>query len=227
MDKISVIIPAAGFGQRMNSKVPKQLIEISNNPIIYYTLMRFVNDNRIKEIIISVSEDIKKQIVEVCNKINSPKEIKIVLGGSKRQDSVANGLEILDKETNVVLIHDAVRPFFAENIIGDGLKLLKQYDGAIAGVPTINTIKVVENNLIKSTPNRKILYRINTPQIFNREAILKAYSYAKENNYYGTDDSSLMEKIGGKVVVISDTYENIKITTKTDLTIAKEVINEN
>ena len=227
MKNISVIIPAAGYGKRMQTKIPKQLIKISNHTIIYYTLMRFVNDCRIKEIIIPVSQDIKKQITKICSEINSFVKIKIILGGEKRQNSVANGLEVINRNTDIVLIHDAVRPFFSKNIIEDGIKLLKKYDGAVAAVPTINTIKVVKDNLIKETPRRETLYRINTPQMFNRKAILKAYNYAKTNNYYGTDDSMLMEKIGGKVAIILDSYDNIKITTKSDLIIAREVINEN
>lgn len=227
MKNISVIIPAAGYGKRMETKIPKQLIEINNLPIIYYTLMRFHDDQRIKEIIITVSEEIKKQITEICNKINSFAKIKIILGGAKRQDSVANGINEVGNNIDIILIHDAVRPFFSKNIINTGLELLEKYDGAIAAVPTINTIKIVKNNLIKETPPRKTLYRINTPQMFNKESILRAYAYAKENNYYGTDDSMLMEKIGGKIAIIPDSYNNIKITNKNDLKIAKEVLNGN
>ncbi|MEA3500248.1 MAG: 2-C-methyl-D-erythritol 4-phosphate cytidylyltransferase [Candidatus Marinimicrobia bacterium] len=227
MKNISVIIPAAGYGKRMETKIPKQLIEINNLPIIYYTLMRFRNDQRIKEIIIPVSKEIKKQITEICEKISFYAKIKIILGGEKRQDSVANGINEINSNIDIILIHDAVRPFFSKNIIESGLKLLKKYDGAIAAVPAINTVKIVKNSLIKETPSRETLYRINTPQMFNKESILRAYAYAKKNNYYGTDDSMLIEKIGGKVAIIPDSYDNIKITTKRDLAIAKEVINGN
>jgi len=227
MKNISVIIPAAGYGKRMETKTPKQLIKINNHAIIYYTLMRFHDDQRIKEIIIPVSQEIKKQILEICNKINSFAKIKIILGGEKRQDSVRNGMQEINANADIILIHDAVRPFFSKNIIDDGVKLLDKYDGAIAAVPTINTIKIVKNNLIKETPLRENLYRINTPQMFNKEAILRAYAYAKGNNIYGTDDSMLMEKVGGKVAIIPDSYDNIKITTKSDLIIAKEMIDGN
>jgi 2-C-methyl-D-erythritol 4-phosphate cytidylyltransferase len=136
-------------------------------------------------------------------------------------------MQEVNENVDIILIHDAVRPFFSKNIIDDGVKLLDKYDGAIAAVPTINTIKIVKNNLIKETLLRENLYRINTPQMFNKEAILRAYAYAKENNIYGTDDSMLVEKVGGKVAVIPDSYDNIKITTKSDLIIAKEVIDGN
>ncbi|MEA1986668.1 MAG: 2-C-methyl-D-erythritol 4-phosphate cytidylyltransferase [Candidatus Marinimicrobia bacterium] len=227
MKNISVIIPSAGYGKRMNSQIPKQLIEIKNEEIIYYTISRFLNDERIKEIIIPTSEDLKNKIIHICNKFNSSMKFKIILGGEKRQDSVANGLAVLSSNSEIVLVHDAVRPFFAENIINDGIELLKKYDGAIAGVPSINTTKIVVNNLVIETPKRENLYQINTPQLFNKKAILKAYSEAKKINYYGTDDSSLMEKFGGKVAIILDTYDNIKITTKRDLYFAKEIIDGN
>ncbi len=220
----SVIIVAGGSGSRMNMNINKQFIKINEKEVIAHTIDKFYKNEYIDEIILVVKEDeIDYFNKNIINKYGY-KNIKIALGGKERQDSVYNGLKIVDKNCDMVLVHDGARPFVSKEIIKKAVTETKK--ASVIGVRVKDTIKVVNNNEIISTPNRNTLWAIQTPQTFKYDLLKIAYEKAYEENFYGTDDSSLVENLGEKVNIIEGSYENIKITTKEDLNMAYQIIKE-
>lgn len=220
----SVIIVAGGSGSRMNMNINKQFIKINEKEVIAHTIDKFYKNEYIDEIILVVKEDeIDYFNKNIINKYGY-KNIKIALGGKERQDSVYNGLKIVDKNCDMVLVHDGARPFVSKEIIKKAVTETKK--ASVIGVRVKDTIKVVNNNEIISTPNRNTLWAIQTPQTFKYDLLKIAYEKAYEENFYGTDDSSLVENLGEKVNIIDGSYENIKITTKEDLNMAYQIIKE-
>ena len=224
----SVVIVSAGRGSRMKSDINKQFLKIGGKEVIAHTVERFYNNKNIGEIIIVVREDEKEFFQEnIINKYGY-KNIKIAFGGKERQDSVYNGLQEVDKNCSIVLIHDGARPFVTNEIIEKSIKCAQKYNCAIVGIPVKDTIKIVnENNDVCNTPNRNTLWSIQTPQVFEYSLIMKAHEKAKDDKYYGTDDSMLMEYLGYNVKVVEGSYDNIKITTPEDLKVAEEILREN
>ncbi len=217
------IFPAAGKGRRMGGDKNKVLIELNGFPILLHTLRRFAECKSVDYFIVIVG----KNEVDEINHILKDEELppyKIVIGGSERQYSVANGLKKLPENTEVVLIHDAARPFVAVDTIERVIESAKTYGAAIAAFPEKNTVKVVENGVITSTPEREKLWAATTPQGFQTKIIKEAYNRAIEDNFLGTDDSSLVERLGKSVYIIEDSYENFKITTKSDLKMAEYML---
>ena len=224
----SVVIVSAGRGSRMKSDINKQFLKIGGKEVIAHTVERFYNNKNIGEIIIVVREDEKEFFQEnIINKYGY-KNLKIAFGGKERQDSVYNGLQEVDKNCSIVLIHDGARPFVTNEIIEQSIECAQKYNCAIVGIPVKDTIKIVnENNDVCNTPNRNTLWSIQTPQVFDYSLIMKAHEKAKNDKYYGTDDSMLMEYLGYNVKVVEGSYDNIKITTPEDLKVAEEILREN
>ncbi len=211
---------------RMGHDIPKILIPIGGKPILEHTIRGFFNVN-IHEMIIPVSEPIRKQVEELCENMNAPFLIRIVNGGKQRQDSIWNALKILDKDSTTLAVHDAARPFFDSGLIQKAYTLLEKYDGVIAAVPATYTMKQVKNKIVEQTLSRDTLWQINTPQIFPKDVLIQAYENAYKNDFYGTDDAMLVEHNGGSVTVINDISNNIKITTPADLITAEQILKKN
>ena len=221
----SVVIVSAGKGSRMKANINKQFLKIRDKEVIAHTIDKFYNNKNIKEIIIVIREDEKEFFDENIIKKYRYKNIKIAFGGKERQDSVYNGLKEVDENCEIVLIHDGARPFVSNEIIEKSIENAKKYNSAIVGVPVKDTIKIVnEDNDVVNTPNRSRLWSIQTPQVFDYSLIMKAHEKAKNDKYYGTDDSMLMEYLGYNVRVVEGEYNNIKITTPEDLKIAEEIL---
>lgn len=221
----SVVIVSAGKGSRMKANINKQFLKIRDKEVIAHTIDKFYNNKNIKEIIIVIREDEREFFDENIIKKYRYKNIKIAFGGKERQDSVYNGLKEVDENCEIVLIHDGARPFVSNEIIEKSIENAKKYNSAIVGVPVKDTIKIVnEDNDVVNTPNRSRLWSIQTPQVFDYSLIMKAHEKAKNDKYYGTDDSMLMEYLGYNVRVVEGEYNNIKITTPEDLKIAEEIL---
>lgn len=221
-----VIIVAAGTGSRMKANINKQFIKLNDKEIITYTIEKFYNNKNINDIVIVIKEDeaefFKKEILDKYSFNN----IKIVYGGKERQDSVYNGIKVLDKNCKYVLVHDGARPFVNEDIINRSLEEVQKYKSVVVGVPVKDTIKVVNNNnYIVDTPNRSTLWSVQTPQTFDYSVIKRAYEDAFDNNFYGTDDAMLVERIGYTVKMIYGSYNNIKVTTTEDIDIGIQILN--
>jgi len=219
----SAIIPAAGSGLRFGEK--KQLKEINGIPLIHYTLLPFISSIMIDEIIIAVSKDDINIINSVVKTINSTKPMTIVEGSSTRQGSIKNALKAINDQSKCICIHDAVRPFIQKELIEKTISSLKDCDAVIVGNKSTDTLKEVSNNVITNTIDREKIWQVQTPQVFLKNALLSAYSYADKENIIGTDDSILLEKAGYEVKIINDRSINFKITTKEDWIVAEALFN--
>lgn len=220
---ISVVIPAAGMGKRMESKINKQFMLINNKPVLAHTIGKFCKEDVIDEIIVVTREDEIELCKEmVIDRYNYEKVSKIVAGGKERLDSVYNGLMSVDEKAEVVLIHDGARPFVSSSTIINSIEKTLEYKACVVGVPVKDTIKKVDlNNNITVTPDRSSLWAVQTPQSFDYKLLMEAYEKAKETDCLATDDSMLVEKLGYKVKMLMGNYNNIKITTPEDLKFAE------
>ena len=220
-----VVIVAAGTGSRMNMGINKQFIKLEGKEIIAYTIEKFYNNSNIEDIVVVVKEDesefFKKEILDKYNF----KNVKIAYGGKERQDSVYNGLKLLDEKCDVVLIHDGARPFVSDKIIDKSIEEAKEHKAIVVGVPVKDTIKVIDDDKnIVDTPNRSVLWAVQTPQTFDYNILIDAYKDAFKNKFYGTDDAMLVERIGYKVKMLEGSYNNIKITTQEDLNVGSQIL---
>lgn len=222
-----VVIVAAGSGSRMKRDINKQFIKLDGKEIIAYTIEKFYKSEDIDDIVIVIKENEEKYFIEnIINKYGFD-NIKLAYGGKERQDSVYNGIKKLNSNCEIVLIHDGARPFVNEDIIKNSIKEAKENNAVVVGVPVKDTIKVVDSDgNIVDTPNRSLLWSVQTPQSFKYEIITKAYEYAYSNDYYGTDDAMLVEHIGYNVKMIEGSYDNIKITTEEDLHFGIQILNK-
>jgi 2-C-methyl-D-erythritol 4-phosphate cytidylyltransferase len=235
--KVIAIIPAAGLGTRMAaaggaSRKPsasKQFAELQGIPILIRTLGKFAENGEIDQIRIALRKSeiapFQKRLQEETPESWGRKTV-FVEGGESRQQSVSNALvEIKADENDIVLVHDAVRPFVSERMIHDVIEAARQYGAAIVGVPAVDTIKQVERTaegaLIKATIPREKVVNAQTPQGFRFGVLRKAFDEAAADGFTGTDESSLVERSGHSVAVVMGSAQNIKITTPGDLELAE------
>jgi 2-C-methyl-D-erythritol 4-phosphate cytidylyltransferase len=226
--KVGAVICAAGVSTRMNSKMSKQLIPLRGRPLIAHTLSEFEKSTRISEVVLVVNRGVidyyKQNVVE---RYHFKKVRRIVGGGVNRQDSVYSGLLALSPYIEIVSIHDGARPLVTSELIDKTVELLGDKNGIVVAVPAQDTIKIVgEDGIVVETPKRSSLWAVQTPQVFPLKLIKEAIERANEEGFVGTDDASLMERLGYKVHIVLGTKENMKITTPIDLTIAEVIMNE-
>lgn len=203
-------------------ETPKPYIRIAGKPILEHTLLAFSKVKKIEQVIVSTSEAYVKRTGEILDRVFPNENTRVVIGGTERQDSIRNALQFIDDRVDLIGIHDAVRPFVRAEEIKKCLQVARQAGGAVMGVPAKDTIKKVDADLhIVETPNRKNLWQAQTPQFFQKPLLLNAYQYAEKNGFVGTDDASLVEKIGASVVMVEGRRENFKITYPIDLQLAE------
>lgn len=223
----TAVIVAAGKGKRMGTEISKQFLPLGGKEILAHTVEKFEKAEKIRDIILVTGEDSLQDVQEMAQEYGWEKIRSVVAGGKERQDSVWNGLQEVSEDTEIVLIHDGVRPFVTEDILNGSIETALEMGGCVAGVPAKDTIKVCNReNIAVATPDRSTLWQIQTPQTFRRERIIKAYEQAKADGFVGTDDASLAEHSGYPVKVIMGSYRNIKITTKEDLLIGEAFLKE-
>ena len=222
MDKVSAIILAAGSGSRFGAK--KQFKKLNENPIWVYSLNTFIRSECVDELILVIPNDsletLKKS--QAFTSLNKKNNIKLVSGGGSRKDSVINGLRVVKKANNIVCIHDAARPFIKTSYIKNSIDACSEFDGAIIAVPTVDTVKKVDNNLIKNTINRESLWMAQTPQTFKKGKLLYAIKNFSHLNI--TDESMLMEEANFKIKLIEGDQYNFKITNEIDWELAKFIV---
>ena len=220
-EKVVAIVPAAGLGKRFGPGTNKPFQSLSGKPIIVWSLEILEAIVEVVEIIPVLKMEDMEYGLKIFEKYGISKIKRIAPGGKERQDSVYNGLKLIEDKNCIVLIHDGVRPLIDRDLIERTIKELKDCDGVALGVPLKDTIKEAENGIIKKTLRRDSLWAIQTPQVFPYKNILTAYERAMKEGFYSTDDAALIEKYGGKVKVIIGSYKNIKITAPEDLAIAE------
>lgn len=224
--KIGVVLPAAGKGERMGSRQRKQFLKIDGKPIILRTMEIFQAATEVDLIVVAADTESIGYIDTLKQKHRLSKVCSIIQGGAERQDSVWNGLkELAPMNVDLVLIHDAVRPFITQNLIHSVLIDALKYDAAITALSLKDTVKHSrEQNFIEGTYDRKLIWLAQTPQAFRFSLIYDAYEKAFSDNFYSTDDASLVERLGKKVRIVEGFSENIKITTPDDLELAELIV---
>jgi len=223
---VYAIIVAAGKGLRMNRPTPKQYLDLGGVPLLSRTLLTFDGCVSIDKIILVVpAGDISFCVEKIINPSGIRKKITPVAGGQDRQDSVYNGLLAVNKKKSTVVIHDGVRPFVSPDQIEECSKQAVLNGACILGLPVSDTLKIVNSpGYIEKTLERDSIWLAQTPQAFNYALIKKAHDSARKNGFKGTDDASLVERLGEKVKIINGSINNIKITTPADLAIARSII---
>ena len=212
--KVSAIIPAAGSGERFGEE--KQFKLLSGRPLFFHTLKLFLQSDYIDEIIVAVpSANVDSTHRDVLS-MSAGKPVKVVAGGTRRQDSVKNGIDVSDSDSTLVCVHDAARPFVTEDLIQRSISACEFADGAVVGIPSKDTVKFSENGLVKETLDREKIWLAQTPQCFHKNKLLQALYYAETENLTGTDESALMEAMGFSIKLVDGDSNNFKITTKDD-----------
>lgn len=222
--KYEVIIPAAGQGKRMKAKKNKLWIELDGEPIIAHTLQVFGTDKNCERIILAINPAEIDGFNALKESLALPIEIKFVEGGSERQYSVKKGVDQLDNEQGLVLVHDGARPFIDHSLIYRLNHDADKMGASVLAVPVKDTIKQVNGNLVEKTIDRSSLWAIQTPQAFRVSLLKEAHALAEEKGFLGTDDASLIERLGKSVAITEGHYDNIKITTPEDLYFAKAIL---
>ena len=223
--KVAAIVPSAGRGARLKTRTGKPYIKLGAKPVLAHTLIALERNKKIKEILVAVEKDkIGKAYREIIQKYNI-KKARLLAGGRERIDSVYNALRLVSDDIDYVLIHDGVRPFVTDELIEDLLKAAARFKASVAGVPVKPTLKFVsEGKFIKHTPLRQYFWEAQTPQVFKKDLIIKAYESARKKNISATDDATLVEKIGIRPKIVMGSYSNIKITTREDLELARIIL---
>jgi len=220
---VSAIIVSAGKGVRMNDTFRKQYMDLSGLPVLAHSVITFDKCSSIEEIFLVVpEEDIDYCQKEILSLLELKKAVHLVPGGFQRQDSVYNGLQAIDKNTDTVVIHDGVRPFIQADDLMACIQGSKDFGACILGIPASDTLKRVgKSEIIKGTLTRDRIWLAQTPQAFRYDLIIKAHEAAQRDGYIGTDDASLLERLGMDVKIITGSRFNIKITLKEDLAVAR------
>jgi 2-C-methyl-D-erythritol 4-phosphate cytidylyltransferase len=224
--KVGAIIAAAGFGRRMRTDRPKQLLALNGTPILVHTIRKFDASSRIDYVIVTAPRESVEEVRDLVAAAGFKKSVTVVEGGERRQDSVAMGLKHLQPGTTIVAVHDGVRPFVTVEEIENVVHQAERNGAAILGVPIVDTVKQAEREFVELTLTREHLVLAQTPQVFRTELLKEAFEKARSDEYYGTDESSLVERLGHRVAIVRGSERNIKITRPTDLTLARAFLEE-
>jgi 2-C-methyl-D-erythritol 4-phosphate cytidylyltransferase len=216
---ISVIIPAAGSGARFGSDIPKQFLPLAGKPLLQHVVERFLLDKAVGQIIVPVPETLAQTVRPM-------ERVQWVAGGETRQQSVANALELLDDDDDIVAIHDAVRPFFSMETFHAAVAAAREHGVAFPALPCTDTIHVVDGDKVVLTPDRKYLVAAQTPQCFRTKILREVLTRAASEGADASDEAGLAAKYGFEVRAIPGDSMNFKITRREDMAMAERVIAE-
>lgn len=192
---------------------------------MWHALSCFQNLPELKQVVISTAAEYRKEALEIANRVFPNLAVSCVAGGRERQDSILHALSEVGSNIEYVIVHDAVRPFTDQLSIENCLETAKKTGAAILSIPARDTIKVADKNrVIQSTPDRNTVWQAQTPQIFRKQILERAYAHANSSGYTGTDDASLVEHLGESVSLVEGSYNNFKITYPPDLKYAEMLI---
>lgn len=231
--KVSVILPAAGLGTRMGRSSPekfgtsrKQFMLLEGSPILLHTIRRFVASPSVSEIVLALRAEDSEWAAELLRHEGFSKPVRLVQGGDSRQQSVENALASLTPDTDLVAVHDAVRPFIEIETIEKAIAEAAATGAAIVGIVPVDTVKQVHLNKVRATIPRERLMLAQTPQVFRYDLLRKAFDKAREDGFIGTDESSLVERLDVDVHVVPGSDRNIKITRPSDMELARLFLSE-
>ncbi len=220
------IIPAGGSGKRLGFETPKQFLKIGGKEIILHTLKPFLECEFVDEIIVAVSQVYYDFANEIFTEPRKVKPVKVTLGGKERQDSVFAALSFIEnaEPSDFIIVHDAARALLEKTVLENALKTAEEKGNAVVAIAARDTLATAKNNAVENYIDRSGAYYIQTPQIFKYETLFDAMRKAKEENFLGTDESSLVRRYGGTVYLSEGSPLNFKITTKEDLFLAKKIL---
>ena len=222
MDRVGVVIAGGGMGTRMKGRVPKQFLLLNRRPIITATVALMESLAFIHEIVLVVPSQFVRKVESLVRRGRFRKVSGVISGGSSRQESVWNGLHAFEQRPDIVLVHDAVRPLVSQRVVRKVLEEASGHGGAVVGTRVKDTIKVEgEPGFYAETLDRSKLWVVQTPQGFSFDLLLKAHEAARASGFCGTDEASLVERMGVAVKIVEGDWRNIKITTREDLELAK------
>lgn len=218
--KTAAVILAGGTGERFGKEGGKQLVEIGGKPILTWSVEAFdaVGDIGLI-VIVCPAERQGEYLSKAVDPFSFATPIVVAAAGSTRQESAFSGLELVPEEFEYVVMHDGARPLISADLIAHTIATLKgniDADGAVVAHPAIDTLKVVENGVIVGTPDRSVFWNAQTPQVFRAGIYRRAHASALSDGFVGTDDSSLIERLGGRVLVVEGKRDNIKLTVPED-----------
>lgn len=218
---VLAIIPAAGTGLRMGGVTPKQFLSLEGVPVFVHTLRKFAASSAIDEIFLGVRPEEMDRALKEVSQEQLGKNVRLLPGGVSRQETVARCLDQAAPDTDVVVVHDAVRPFVELAMIQQVVDAARKDGAVILGIPSVDTVKKVERLNITGTIPRERIVLAQTPQAFRYTLLREAFDRALAEGYSGTDESSLVEHLGQTVTVIMGSDRNIKITKPSDLPLAR------
>lgn len=226
--KVACILPSAGLGIRMRPTSPektgtsrKQFMLLDGSPILMHTVRKFLACPLIGEIFISLRQEDLEWVGQYLEKEKPAKPVHVVEGGDNRQQSVENALVRISDDTDLVAVHDAVRPFIDQEILRHVITEAHQTGAAIVGIVPVDTVKQVHLTKVRATLPREWLVLTQTPQVFRLDLLREAFAKAREDNFVGTDESSLVERLEkAEVTVVLGSDRNIKITKPSDMELA-------
>lgn len=224
--KVYAVIPAAGAGTRIGGATPKQFLPLQDKPVLAHTLQRFDGSTDVDEIAVAVPEQMIVETEALVSRYRLHKVSKVVSGGEKRQDSVYNVLRRLSfQQSDIVLVHDGVRPFVRTQQISKLVEACRSSDAAVLAVQPKDTLRRSNGGgFFDQILDRTAVWLIQTPQAFNAILLVKAFEKAIREKFYSTDEAALVERLGTKIKIVEGSYDNIKITTMEDLELGKLIL---
>lgn len=224
--KVFVVVPAAGAGTRLGGSIKKQFLLLKDKPILVHTLQRFEHCPDVDEIAVAVPEQSIAEVESLLSQYRLHKVSKVTVGGERRQDSVFNVLKRLSlKASDIVLVHDGVRPFIESKRISHLVRVCKEHGAAVLAVQPKDTIRrSAGGEFFDQTLDRNALWLVQTPQAFRASVLIRAFERAKKEKFYSTDEAGLVERMGLRARIVEGSYDNIKITTHEDLELGKLIL---
>jgi 2-C-methyl-D-erythritol 4-phosphate cytidylyltransferase len=222
MPDVGVIIAGGGQGTRIGGKTPKQFLPLAGLPVLARTVGLFNGIRDVSSIVVVVPGAFVGRAKRLLRRAGPGKVVAVIPGGRNRQESVWEGLQAFKSRPDIILVHDAVRPFVRPATVAQVIKAVRGFGAAVVGVRVTDTIKV--GNAVGyyvTTLDRSTLWAVQTPQGFRSDLLFSAHRAARRNRFVGTDEASLVERLGVMVRIVEGDYGNIKITTREDLRVAK------
>lgn len=221
---VSAVIVAAGNSKRMDDGIDKLAVELNGKPLLAWTISRFESTEIIDEIIVVTREDEIEKVKELTLSEGFRKVSSIIEGGAFRQQSTQNGLNATSDDSTVVLVHDGARPLIRTSDIERIAESAEENGAALLALPSKESVKEVHDGRVTKTLPRESIWLAQTPQGFRKELLQKALSDAEKEGYVGTDEASLVERIGEEVVVVEGHSSNIKVTVSSDIGIVRSLL---
>ncbi len=222
MPRITAIIPAGGAGTRLGSRTPKQFLKVAGVPILAATVRHFASHPDIDRVVVAAPPKLVHRTERLLRKYARGVRLSVVAGGAERQESVWQALRAAPADTEIIVVHDAVRPFITRPLIDAVVRAAGDVGAAICALPITETVKRVRGDLVETTLDRSALWTVQTPQAFHASLLREAHEKARRDGVVGTDDAMLVERLGHPVRVVRGSEANVKITTAEDLRRARE-----